>query len=315
MTVRGRFAPSPTGELHVGGARTALLAWLQVRSQGGTFVLRMEDLDAPRVVLGAAERQLEDLRGMGLDWDEGPDVGGPHGPYVQSLRIERYEAALAKLQAQGLIYPCYCSRSELLQVASAPHGPGEDGPRYPGICRTLSPSERERRESMGRRPCLRFRVRAGRVAFRDLLLGDVEQDVEETVGDFVVRRADGVFAYQLAVVVDDGLMGITDVLRGEDLASSTPRQLLLFEALGFPLPRFAHVPLVLGPDGGRLAKRDRSTSVRDLLRQAGGRELLIDSLATLSGLGPARSPSDLISRFTPGQLTRGPTRWIPLPTP
>src|SRR5687767_9355319 len=205
---RGRLAPSPTGRMHWGTARTALVAWLRARSAGGALVMRIEDLDPPRVVPGAAEEIMRELRWLGLDWDEGPDVGGPHGPYVQSQRFDRYEAALAQLQAQGALFPCTCSRKELAALASAPHGEGDLGPRYPGTCL--------RNPIRGDRPAaLRFRMARGE-AFDDALRGS---QPEREPDDFVVKRADGVYAYQLAVVVDDIAMGITEVVRGDDLLS------------------------------------------------------------------------------------------------
>ncbi len=307
--VRGRFAPSPTGELHVGSLRTALFAWLQARAAGGTFVLRLEDLDRDRVRPGIAERQMEELRSLGLDWDEGPDVGGPCAPYVQSARVDRYEDALRRLEARGLVYPCYCSRTDVA-AASAPHG--AEGPRYPGSCRELDAAARAAREGAGRRPSYRFRVREGRLSFDDAILGRVEQDVAGEVGDFVVRRSDGIFAYQLAVVVDDVVMGMTDVVRGADLASSTPRQLLLYEALGAPPPRFAHVPLVLGPAGEKLSKRDGAVSLEALGREGVGPPDLLSEIAHLSGLPTGvRAARDLLPGFDLARLPREPVRWSP----
>lgn len=259
--IRGRYAPSPSGTLHLGNLRTALLAWLFARCAGGAFVLRVEDLDRPRVRPGATEQMLADLRWLGLDWDEGPDLGGPYAPYIQSERQELYEFYLQRLSEAGQIYPCYCSRAEIARVASAPHS--EEGPRYPGTCRDLSLARRAQLIAEGRRPSLRFRVDDTRiVCFVDLLQGSLSQHVQQTIGDFIVRRSDGVFAYQFAVVVDDGLMQINQVVRGADLLSSTARQILLFEALGFPVPNFAHVPLWLDSSGQRLAKRIQSAGLQ-----------------------------------------------------
>ena len=249
---RGRFAPSPTGRAHLGTARSALLGWLRARSEGGAFVIRMEDLDAPRVVPGAAQAMLDDLRWLGLDWDEGPDVGGPFGPYVQSERIDRYREAVEALSARGHTYPCTCSRKEIAEIASAPHG--DEGPRYPGTCR-------ERPSHPEREPAIRFRMPEPAPVFDDVLSGPVALPGD----DFVILRKDGAFAYQLACVVDDAAMQITEVLRGEDLLASTPRQLALYRALELPEPRFFHVPLVLGPDGERLAKRHGAITLAELL--------------------------------------------------
>ncbi len=260
---RGRFAPSPTGDLHLGSVATALVAWLCARRAGGALVLRVEDIDTPRVVAGSEARQLEDLRWLGFDWDEGPDVGGPHGPYRQSERTDRYEAALASLAARGLTYLCDCSRAEIARVASAPHA-GEDGPRYPGTCRRFGMTPR----AWKRPPAIRLAARDGEVAVDDAFQGRYAQDVAATVGDFVLKRGDGVYAYQLAVVVDDLAMAATEVVRGADLLSSTPRQILLAELLGGTPPAFAHIPLVVDVAGARLEKRSAATTVRGL-RAAG----------------------------------------------
>lgn len=304
--VRGRFAPSPTGELHLGNARTALLAWLQVRSAGGAFVLRVEDLDRHRVRPGMMEAQLADLRWLGLDWDEGPDVGGEYGPYLQSQRTERYEAALARLGQDGRLFACACSRKDIATAASAPHGPDDEGPRYPGTCR-----ERPAEALAGRATALRFCVPSGLVCFRDGLQGEVCFEPAAETGDFVVRRKDGAAAYQLAVVVDDAAMRITHVLRGADLLSSTARQLLLYDALGLRPPAWLHVPLLLGPDGERLSKRHGSVTLREA-REAGVRpEALVGWLAASCGLaapGEECTPQALIERFAVERLPREPTR-------
>ncbi len=304
--IRGRFAPSPTGRLHLGNARTALLAWLHARSAGGRFVLRVEDLDFGRVRPGYMEAQLDDLRWLGLDWDEGPDVGGPFAPYVQSERQAAYDAALERLDGAGLLYPCFCSRREIVVAASAPHGPADEGPRYPGTCR-----DRPRDPGAGERIALRFRVPPGPEGFHDLLQGDVEFDPAEEAGDFVVRRKDGVAAYQLAVVVDDDAMGITHVVRGADLLSSTARQLLLYRALELSAPAFLHVPLLLGPDGERLAKRHGAVSLAEL-REAGVPPVRVAGwLASTCGLvepGEEAEARALVPRFAVERLPRDPTR-------
>jgi len=302
--IRGRFAPSPTGELHLGNARTALLAWHQARSAGGRFVMRIEDLDRARAIAGAMDRQLAALRALGIDWDEGPDLGGPFAPYVQSERLAFYQAAVDKLREVGRIYPCYCSRAEIARVASAPHGPSDDGPVYPGTCRNLSEAERRRREAAGRKPALRFRVEPGVVEFCDLVAGPFAQDVEREVGDFIVKRADGVFAYQLAVVVDDAAMQVTDVLRGDDLLASTPRQLQLYRALELPVPRFAHVGLLLGPEGERLSKRSAPESVAALLERGVDPQRIRRELERLSGIDEAGREAFRLER-----LPRGPVRF------
>ena len=310
--VRGRFAPSPTGDLHLGNARTALLAWLQVRTQGGAMVMRLEDLDRPRVVPGAAQRQLEALRALGLDWDEGPDVGGACGPYVQSERLPRYEQVFESLRAQEHLFPCFCSRTDLARAATAPHGAADDGPPYPGTCRALSSAQRSER-GRTRPPAWRFRVEPGEVRFLDLVMGEFSQDVERQVGDFIVRRADGVFAYQLAVVVDDAAMQITDVLRGADLLHSTPRQILLYGALGAAVPRFAHVALVSGTLGERLSKRDGAISVSELLEQGIPAARLRRELARLCGIDCSGEDSarELIQGFDLARLPKDSPRWSP----
>ncbi|MDX1390540.1 MAG: tRNA glutamyl-Q(34) synthetase GluQRS, partial [Acidobacteriota bacterium] len=258
--LRGRYAPSPTGEMHLGNASTALLAWLSIRSRDGKIVMRMEDLDQPRVSRGAAEQILTDLKWLGLDWDEGPDVGGPFAPYEQSRRFEHYDTAFRLLVDQQQVYPCFCSRRDIAEAASAPQTPGDEI-RYPGTCRNLDPPEIARRTGDGERHAWRFRVEENaRPTFVDEVLGIQASRADEPPGDFVVRRADAVAAYQLAVVVDDAEMAITEVVRGDDLVSSTVRQLLLYEAIGRPCPTFGHVPLLLGPDGVRLSKRHQGVT-------------------------------------------------------
>lgn len=308
-SVRGRYAPSPTGDLHLGNVRTALLAWLFARKAGGAFVLRVEDLDRPRARPGATARMLEDLRWLGLDWDEGPDVGGPYGPYLQSERQAIYEEYLARLRAAGLVYPCYCSRAEVARAASAPQDANDEGPRYPGTCRNLSAAERQTREAAGRHPCLRFCAPDQLIQFTDLVAGTVVQNVAQAVGDFIVSRSDGIPAYQFAVVVDDELMAINQVVRGADLLSSTARQIALFGALGFAAPVFGHVPLVVDAQGARLAKREHAAGV-GALREAGiPPTRVIGALAASCGLCPSGesvSAPVLLAGFEPSQLVGTP---------
>jgi glutamyl-tRNA synthetase len=303
--MRGRFAPSPTGDLHLGNARTALLAWLQVRRNGGSFVLRMEDLDRGRVRDVARQEQLRDLRWLGLDWDEGPDVGGARGPYEQRLRTDRYDAALQRLRESGLLYECFCSRREIAAAASAPHGGDEEGPVYPGTCR-----DRIGRSTDGP-PALRFRTPDLDITFHDEVQGERTYRPYAETGDFVVRRKDGVAAYQLAVVVDDAAMRITEVLRGADLLSSTARQILLYQALGLEIPRWSHVPLILGADGQRLAKRHGALPLRGLRERGVSPRRVVGWLAATCGLAGADeelTPADLLERLDLTRLPRPDTR-------
>ncbi len=308
---RGRFAPTPSGELHVGSARTALASALSAWSRGGRWMLRVEDIDRARTLPGSTSRMLDDLRWLGLEWDEGPSVGGPHNPYEQSLRGELYRSALDVLRRAGTFYPCACSRRDIEQAGVAPHGADTV---YPGTCRSLDPDEvRSRATLLGREPSWRFAVSPNTaVSFTDEIAGPVTQRVDEVVGDFVVWRSDGTAAYQLAVVVDDAVMEVTEVLRGDDLLSNTPRQLLLYRALEAEVPRWAHVPLVLGGSGERLAKRDRDLGLAGLrARGTDPRPLIDDLLASLGVEGSVRDRSlrDLASRFDLARVPREPLRW------
>jgi glutamyl-tRNA synthetase len=285
VSADGRFAPSPTGTLHLGNLRTALLAWLFARSAGGRFLVRMEDLDAGRVRPGAADEQLADLAAIGLDWDGEIEF--------QSARVDRYAEAIEALRADDRVYECFCTRAEIRAAASAPHGPLPEG-AYPGTCLRLTAAERAEKRASGRPPALRFRADAERVAFEDRLLGPQEGVVD----DFVVRRNDGAHAYNLAVVVDDAAQGIGEVVRGADLVDSTPRQLLLARVLGVPEPAHAHVPLVLGPDGARLAKRHGDVTLREVPADA-ARAWMLRTLGLPEGLSPAD--------FEPAALPREPT--------
>ncbi len=288
----GRYAPSPTGVLHLGNLRTALLAWLFARAAGSRFLLRMEDLDEGRVRPGFADRQLADLAAIGLDWD---------GEVVfQSRRLDRYAHALAALAERDLVYECFCTRAEIRAATEAPHGPLPEG-AYPGVCRDLTPAEREARRAL-RAPALRVRAGGAVVAFEDRLMGPTTGVVD----DFVVARNDGAPAYNLAVVVDDAAQGVQEVVRGADLLDSTPRQLWLAEALGIPAPRHAHVPLVLGADGRRLAKRHGSVTLDEAPVPRA-----VAWMATSLGLPAATSAPALLDAFDPATLPREPTVFTP----
>lgn len=256
--VVGRLAPSPTGRLHLGHARTFLAAWWSARSQGGRVVLRIEDLDEARVKPGATDLVLRDLEWLELDWDE--------PPMTQSKRTAEHRAALDDLVERGLAFPCVCTRREIEEAASAPHGDGAETP-YPGTCEGRWSTIDEARSETGRDPALRLRVAPGDITFEDAVMGPVSFDVAAASGDFVVGRKDGVAAYQFATPFDDHAQGVTEVVRGDDLAPSAARQALVLDALGVPpetRPRHAHVPLVVGADGARLAKRAGSLSLEEL---------------------------------------------------
>ncbi len=293
-TYRTRFAPSPTGKMHPGHARTALVTWLQARKEGGQILMRIEDLDRPRVVPGAADAICRDHEWLGLDWDE--------GPVFQSSRDEAYERALNRLEEAGLVYPCTCSRKEIARIASAPHG--EDGPRYPGTCRhgVANPAKA---------PALRFVFDDPSPGFEDALCGPYP---EGAGGDFVLRRADGIWAYQLAVVVDDADARISEVIRGADLLSSTPRQIALYHALGHAVPRFAHVGLVVDADGTRLATRHGATAIESLREAGRSAEQIIGELACSLGLTATSAPiraEELVSGFALTKISRSSFTWDP----
>lgn len=257
---RGRLAPSPTGYLHLGHARTFWTAQERARKAGGDLILRIEDLDGPRCREEFRGAVLEDLRWFGFEWVEGPDLGGPHAPYVQSLRMERYGEALDRLRAGGWVFPCTCSRRDIAGALSAPHA-GDEEPVYPGTCRARPRAEGG---AVGR-PAWRFRVPDGEpIVFEDLGFGRQSYLAGRDFGDFVVWRGDGFPSYQLACVADDAAMGVTEVVRGADLLMSTARQLLLYRALGWEPPRFFHCPLVTDEAGVRLAKRHAALSLRRL---------------------------------------------------
>ena len=258
--MRVRFAPSPTGDLHVGNARTALFNWLLARGHGGTFVLRLEDTDEARSTQASAEGILEDLRWLGLDWDEGPDKGGSYGPYRQTERVPLYRAHAERLLGDGHAYSCFCTPADLDAARASALAAGIT-PRYPGTCRALDPAVAAARVAAGEPAAIRFRVpQDAHVTFADLVRGDITTDAG-MVGDFVLLRQNGLPAYNFAVVVDDVLMRISAVVRGEDHVPNTARQLLLYRALGAEPPRFAHLSLVLGPDHAPLSKRHGASSV------------------------------------------------------
>ena len=306
-TVTGRFAPSPSGRMHLGNVYAALMAWLSVRSQGGRMVLRIEDLD-DRCRRGRWDALLiEDLEWLGLDWDE--------GPVYQSDRLDRYERAFEALRAQGLLYPCFCSRAEL-HAASAPHA--SDGtPIYAGTCRGLSAEDvaRWRAERPG---AWRLRVPnaddpRGDVAFTDRVYGPQHETLARDCGDFLVRRSDGVFAYQLAVCVDDAEMGVNEVVRGRDLLGSSARQMYLQDLLDLPHPAYAHVPLLVTADGRRLSKRERDCDLGELRARFGTPEALLGMVAHAAGIAPdarPRSAGDLVELFSWEAVRRHPANLV-----
>lgn len=293
----GRYAPSPTGDLHLGNLRTALLAWLFARSSGGRFMLRIEDLDVGRVREEFVDRQLADLAALGLDWD---------GDVVrQSTRAALYADALNRLEGEGRVFRCFCSRREVREAASAQHGEIAEG-FYPGTCRRLSASEVEERVSTGEPFALRLRAEGSEMRVVDKLRGE-RVDV---VDDLVLRRRDGAFAYNLAVVVDDAEQGVAEVVRGDDLLPSAAGQALLCDLLGLPRPTWAHVPLVLGPDGARLAKRHGAVTLRDLGEVGWSAADVVAWMATSLGLAEEGEPvgaAELVERFDPGALPSEPT--------
>jgi glutamyl-tRNA synthetase/nondiscriminating glutamyl-tRNA synthetase len=296
--MRVRFAPSPTGQLHVGNARTALFNWLLARGAGGTLILRIEDTDVERSTRESEAAIERDLRWLGLDWDEGPDIGGAHGPYRQSERLHLYQSYATELLSAGAAYYCFCSTAQLdaeRQDALANGRPA----RYAGTCRKLSPEQAEARIADGDRPAIRFRVPEERdVVFTDAVRGDVRFQTD-VIGDPVIVRADGTPAYNFAVVVDDALMEVTHVVRGEDHISNTPRQILLYEALGFTPPTFAHLSLVMGPDHSPLSKRHGATSVAEFRGKGYLPEALVNYLALIGwspGGGDELLPIDELAR-------------------
>ena len=291
--IRVRFAPSPTGYLHVGGARTALFNWLFARRHGGVFVLRIEDTDVERSSAEMVDGIFDGLRWLGLDWDEGPIVGGPRGPYFQSERLAAYRSLVDRLVASGHAYYCYCTPEELQARRDAGEKSG-GGWKYDRACCRLTPEEIAVRERERRARAVRVKVPDGVIAFDDLVHGRIEID-GANVEDFVIARSDGQPTYQLSVVSDDVEMAITHVIRGDDHISNTPKQILLYRAIGAPVPQFAHVPLILGSDKKRLSKRHGATSVMEYARQGYLPEAMTNFLALL-GWSPGSSDRELFTR-------------------
>lgn len=294
-----RLAPSPTGALHLGNARTFLVNWLIARQRGWRIVLRIEDLDGPRVKTGADQQAIEDLRWLGLDWDDGPVYQAPRAPL--------YRAAAQRLVEAGRAYPCVCTRREVDLAASAPHA--EDGASvYPGTCRGRFATIEQARAFAGREPAIRFAVPPGEVEFLDQFRGPCSIDPARQLGDFVILKADGTAAYQLAVVIDDAAIGVTQVVRGDDLIDSTPRQILLYRALGLEgrIPAYTHLPLVVGTDGRRLAKRHGDTRLSHYRSRVVRPERMLALLARWCGIpaGDQITIAEMLGAFVLGNISR-----------
>ena len=312
---RGRYAPSPTGYLHIGNVRTALVAWLSVRSVQGRCIWRLEDLDGPRVVPGMAKAAEEDLQWLGLDWDEGLSQNGPFKPYIQSLRGSYYEEALKVLFDKGYLFPCSLSRKDIQNLSSAPHGSSAIHP-YPISLRpkqlkenwfsVLTDTEYQNNASSSF-AAIRFKVPDKVVVFQDEVYGTIQENVHQTMGDFVLKRKDGMYAYQLAVVVDDIAMEVNEVVRGTDLLSSTARQILLIQTLGGTIPTYAHVPLVRNEKGEKLSKRDQALTLRALKEKGVTQQQLLGYLAHSLGLTDtlkACSLQEVLDSFTWSRITK-----------
>lgn len=307
-TVRARFAPSPTGHLHIGNVHTGLFNWLFAKHHGGTFILRIEDTDLQRSSMEAGELILDDLRWLGLDWDEGVDVGGPYGPYRQTERLDIYKEHLRVLLENGQAYLCYCTEEELESERKAALARGET-PRYGGRCRNLGEQDRERLAGEGRKPTIRFRVPDEIIIVSDLIRGSLEFD-SKTIGDFVIWKSDGTPTYNFAVVVDDACMKITHVIRADEHIANTPRQVLIYDALGLRIPRFAHVPMIFGQDRAKLSKRHGATSVAFYRKEGYLPEAIVNYLVLL-GWSPESgdeimSLDEIIGRFSLDRVGKSP---------
>ncbi|MBM4117681.1 glutamate--tRNA ligase [bacterium] len=315
--VRVRFAPSPTGHLHVGGARTALYNWLFARHAKGSFILRIEDTDAARSTDESVRGILEAMRWLGLDWDEGPEVGGPHGPYFQSERRGLYRAAADALLAAGRAYPCFCTAETLAALREEQKAAGDAEQGYDGRCGRLDPAAATARVAAGEPHAIRLRVPregAGEVALDDLIRGR-SVFKHAVIEDFVLLKSDGLPTYNFAVVVDDDAMGITHVIRGDDHISNTPRHLLLYAALGYPLPAFAHLPMILGADKTRLSKRHGASSVQEFERQGILPQAMLNYLAllgwSLDGKTEFFTPKKLVESFSLKRVGANPAVFDP----
>src|SRR5271170_6068829 len=311
LPVVTRFAPSPTGSLHLGNARTALFSYLWARGSGGRFILRIEDTDAERSQLRFRDELMADMRWLGLNWDEGPDVGGPSAPYSQAERGEFYRQLFDRLESGDLAYPCFCTAEELELSRKLLRMAGK-APRYAGTCRTLTNSQRSERQARGLKPTLRFAVPAGQIIeFTDSVHGP-QRFASDEIGDFIIRREDGTAAFFFCNAVDDSAMGVTQVLRGDDHLANTPRQLMLLDALGMRRPGYGHVGLLVGEDGAPLSKRHGSTSAQEFRERGFLSAAILNQLFRLghtSDIDGWLSMTDMPEHFRPGHLGRAPARF------
>jgi len=304
--IRVRFAPSPTGMLHIGGARTALFNWLYARHYKGTFVLRIEDTDQVRSTKEAVNVILEGMKWLGLDWDEGPGKGGECSPYYQMQRLHLYQKYAEQLLKDKKAYYCYCTKEELAESREK-QARENKSPKYDRHCLNLSQEDKKRYEAEGRKPVIRLKIPAKEIAFNDLLRGEVTFD-GGLLSDFVIMKSDGIPTYNYAVVIDDALMKITDVMRGDDHISNTPKQIVIYEALGFDVPKFAHIPMIMGQDHAKLSKRHGATSVMEYKKMGYVPEALVNYIAHLGwSSGDEKeifSKEELIKEFTLGKISK-----------
>ena len=304
--IRVRFAPSPTGMLHIGGARTALFNWLYARHYKGTFVLRIEDTDQVRSTEEAVNVILEGMKWLGLDWDEGPGKGGEYSPYYQMQRLHLYQKYAEQLLKDKKAYYCYCTREELAESREK-QARENKSLKYDRHCLNLSEEDKKRYEAEGRKPVIRLKIPAKEIAFNDLLRGEVTFD-GGLLSDFVIMKSDGIPTYNYAVVIDDALMKITDVMRGDDHISNTPKQIVIYEALGFDVPKFAHIPMIMGQDHAKLSKRHGATSVMEYKKMGYVPEALVNYIAHLGwSSGDEKeifSKEELIKEFTLGKISK-----------